>query len=78
MDFIDSIVLLGSMTSLAALPSTSVALVVTRSAALGTNHGVAVAIGVVLGDLEFIALAILGLTIVAETLSHFFMMIKIR
>lgn len=76
MDMIDAIILLGTMVSLAAIPSTSVALVVTRSATLGTRHGVAVAVGVVLGDLVFIALAILGLTVVAELLGHFFMVIK--
>jgi len=46
---------------LAAMPSTSVALVVTRSATLGVGNGFSVAAGIVLGDLVFVMLAILGL-----------------
>jgi len=72
----ESIVLFGVMVLLAAMPSTSVALVVTRSATLGIGNGIAVAAGTVLGDLVFITLAILGLTVVAETMGSLFMMIK--
>jgi len=61
---------------LAAMPSTSVALVVTRSATLGRGNGFAVAAGIVLGDLIFIILAMLGLSVVAETMSGLFMVIK--
>ena len=65
------------MVSLAVIPSTSVALVVTRSATFGVANGLAVSVGIVLGDLIFIAFAIFGLTIVAETLGSFFMIIKV-
>jgi len=64
------------MVVLAALPSTSVALVVTRSATLGVANGFSVAAGIVLGDLVFIMLAILGLSFVAETMGGLFMVIK--
>ncbi|MGD8526451.1 MAG: LysE family translocator [Thioalkalispiraceae bacterium] len=61
---------------LAALPSASVALVVTRSATLGMVNGFAVAAGIVIGDLFFIVLAILGLSVIAETLGNLFVVIK--
>ncbi len=76
MGFNESILLFGIMVVLAAMPSTSVALVVTRSATLGVAHGIAVAAGTVLGDLVFIMLAIFGLTVVAETMGSLFMIIK--
>ena len=77
MTFAESIVLFGIMISLAALPSSSVALVVARSATLGPANGIAVGIGIVLGDLLFVALAIMGLSLVAETLGSFFVVVKI-
>lgn len=76
MNIIETITLFGIMVVLAALPSTSVALVVTRSATLGVANGFSVAAGIVLGDLVFIMLAILGLSFVAETMGGLFMVIK--
>ncbi len=64
------------MVALAAVPSTSVVLVVTRSATLGLGNGIAVTAGIVLGDLVFIVLAILGLSVVAEAMGSLFMVIK--
>ena len=64
------------MATLAIIPSTSVALVVTRSATLGVGNGISVALGIVLGDLIFILLALLGLSVVAETMGGFFLVIK--
>jgi len=64
------------MITLAVIPSASVALVVTRSATLGMSNGVAVAMGIVLGDLVFIFLAILGLSVIAETMGAMFVIIK--
>ena len=46
-----------ALTVLAALPSSSVALVVVRSARYGVGQGVAAAIGITLGDLLLAALA---------------------
>ncbi len=69
--------LLGIMLVLAAIPSASVALVVTRSAMLGFANGVAVAIGIVVGDLLFASLAILGMSFLAETMGSFFVVLKI-
>jgi len=76
MSIIETITLFGIMVVLAAIPSASVALVVTRSATLGVGNGIAVAAGIVLGDLVFIILAILGLSVVAETMGSLFMIIK--
>lgn len=64
------------MVTLAAIPSTSVALVVTRSASSGFLNGAAVAAGIVLGDLMFALLAILGLTTLSEILGIVFLAIK--
>ena len=76
MGIIDSIVLAALMVALAAMPSSSVALVVARSASLGVPNGFAVAAGIVLGDLLFIALALLGLSYVAELMGSFFVILK--
>ena len=76
MSIIETIALFGIMVALAVMPSTSVALVVTRSATLGVGNGIAVAAGIVLGDLVFIMLAILGLSFVAEAMGSLFMVIK--
>lgn len=76
MSIIDSISLFAIMVTLAIIPSTSVALVVTRSATLGVGNGIAVALGIVLGDLVFILLAILGLSVIAETMGGFFLVIR--
>ncbi len=76
MNIIETTTLFGIMVVLAAMPSASVALVVTRSATLGVGNGLAVAAGIVLGDLVFIMLAILGLSVVAETMGGLFIVIK--
>ena len=61
---------------LAAVPSASVALVVTRGAAFGVRSGAAVAAGIVLGDLVFVAFAIYGLHAIAEAMGSFFAVIR--
>ncbi|MEC7118360.1 MAG: LysE family translocator [Pseudomonadota bacterium] len=48
---------------LAALPSISVLTVVSRSASLGLSHGIASIVGVLLGDLIFILVALFGLSL---------------
>lgn len=64
------------MVVLAAIPSASVALVVTRSATLGIQNGILVACGIVLGDLIFAALSILGMGYLAETMGSFFVILR--
>lgn len=77
MGFVEATTLLVMMAALAALPSASVALVLTRAVTLGVASGVAVAAGIVLGDLVFAALAILGLSVVAETMGGLFVLVKV-
>jgi len=68
--------LLTVMLALAAIPSASVALVVTRSATLGFANGAAAALGIVLGDLVFVTLAIFGMSTLAESMGAFFAIVK--
>lgn len=77
MDLATAASLLGVMLVLAAVPSASVALVVTRAATLGLANGISVALGIVLGDLAFVALALLGMSFLAETIGPFFAVLKI-
>ncbi len=76
MTLLDLFTLFLILVVLAAIPSSSVALVVTRSATCGLNHGIAVSIGVVVGDLIFAALALLGLAALSHWLGAFFTIIK--
>ena len=71
-----SITLFLILTGMAALPSSSVALVVARSALSGVRHGFAVAAGIVAGDLIFMAMAILGMAALASQLGALFALIK--
>ena len=76
MNAIEIITLFGIMALLAALPSASVALVIARSGTLGVANGAAVIVGIILGDLLFILLAIFGLSFIAETMGSLFIIIK--
>ena len=76
MTTISIITLLVTMIVLAAIPSASVALVVTRSLTLGIKNGISVACGIVLGDLIFVTLAILGMGVLAETMGSFFVILR--
>lgn len=60
------------MFGLAAMPSASVALVVTRSATLGFRAGVAASAGVVTGDLLFAGMAMGGMVAAADSLGDLF------
>lgn len=64
--------LFGAMVVLAALPSVSVLAVAARSVANGFRHGVYTALGVVLGDLIFIVIAVCGLSVLAEWMGPWF------
>lgn len=61
---------------LALVPSTSVALIVARSSTTGFLNGAAIAAGIVLGDLFFVCLAILGMTALAEIMGGFFLVLR--
>lgn len=66
-----------SMLILAAIPSVSVALVVSLSATRGIRHGAAAAAGIVTGDIVFIIIALLGLGALAQTFAPFFTGVQI-
>ncbi|PTN12500.1 LysE family translocator [Nitrosomonas aestuarii] len=76
MSLFDALVLFIIMITLAAIPSTSVALVVARSATMNLANGVAVSMGIVAGDLIFVMLAILGLTALSGMMGGLFFAIK--
>jgi len=64
------------MLVLATIPSISVLVVISRSSSSGFIHGVFTTIGIVLGDIIFILLAIFGLSVLAETMGSLFVFIK--
>lgn len=72
-----AIVALGSaMMILAAIPSVSVLAVSTRSATYGLVHGIFTSLGIVMGDIVFIILALWGLSFLVETLGDLFVFVK--
>ena len=77
MTLLTALSLLAVMLVLAAVPSASVALVVTRSATLGFANGAAVVAGIVLGDILFVSLAVLGMSFLADTMGSFFIVLKL-
>ncbi|MGM0633646.1 MAG: LysE family translocator [Pseudomonadota bacterium] len=73
---LDALALFAIMITLAAVPSASVALVVTRAATGGFGSGACVAAGIVLADLLFVVLAVLGMTALAEVLGGLFVVLR--
>lgn len=69
--------LAGILWVLALVPGLSVVAVTARTAMLGPAHGVAMTAGIVLGDLLFIALALFGLTALAQLLGGVFVVIRV-
>jgi len=61
---------------LAAVPSVSVLAVSARSASFGFVHGAFTALGVVVGDLCFIVLALFGLALLVEAMGNLFFLVK--
>lgn len=76
MTLISTLALFLLMVALALLPSTSVALVVMRAASAGVAQGLAVAAGIVAGDLVFVVLALAGMTALAEVMGSVFLLIR--
>jgi len=70
------IALFGAMLVLAAMPSSSVVIVGSRSVTSGCIHGVLAVLGIVVGDIIFILIAILGLSLLAETMGDLFVLVK--
>jgi threonine/homoserine/homoserine lactone efflux protein len=76
MTFSSIIALFSAMVVLASIPSVSVLVVCTRSATSGFMHGVFTTLGIVVGDIIFIIIAIWGLSFLAKTMGSFFITIK--
>jgi threonine/homoserine/homoserine lactone efflux protein len=76
MTFSSIVALFSAMVFMASIPSVSVLAVSTRSATFGFIHGVFTTIGVVVGDIIFIAIAILGLSLIAAKMGSLFVFIK--
>ncbi|MBD2259435.1 LysE family translocator [Pseudanabaena sp. FACHB-2040] len=74
--FSSMVALFSALIVLAAIPSVSVLAVSTRAATSGFIHGVFTAMGIVLGDIIFILIAIWGLSFLAETMGSLFALIK--
>ena len=70
------IALFGTMFVLAAIPSSSVLIVISRSATSGFSHGVLAALGIVTGDIIFILIAILGLSLLADSMGDMFVLVR--
>ncbi len=68
--------LFGALALLAALPSVSVLAVTAKSASSGFIYGAFTALGIVVGDLIFILLAVFGLALLVETLGSLFFLIN--
>ncbi len=76
MTFSSVAALFGAMVVLAFIPSVSVLTVSARSAASGFIHGAFTTIGILTGDIVFILVAVLGLTILAETMGGLLFLVK--
>ncbi|HEY9710372.1 MAG TPA: LysE family translocator [Oculatellaceae cyanobacterium] len=76
MTFSTIVALFSAMVVLASIPSVSVLAVSTRSATSGFIHGVFTTLGIVVGDIIFIIIAIWGLSLLAETMGSLFVLIK--
>lgn len=60
--------LFAAMAALACLPSTSTLVVVVKSTSLGFRHGALTAVGIVLGDLIYVLVAVFGLVLLVASL----------
>ncbi len=76
MSLADALTLTAIIIVLAAVPSASTVLVVTRSAAAGLSNGIAVAAGIVSGDLVFALLALAGMTALTDVLQNLFVVLR--
>lgn len=76
MTLISILGLAAAMFLLAVTPGPGVFATVSKALSSGFNHAVPVVIGIIVGDLIFLLLAIYGLSKIAETFSDLFMLIK--
>ena len=70
------VTLFGIMVVGAVIPGVSVLTVSARSAAFGFVHGLLATVGIMVGDIIFIVLAIFGLSLLADTMGSLFVLVK--
>lgn len=70
MTFTNTTALFLALAFMAALPSVSVLAVSARAAAFGFGHGALTALGIVVGDLVFILLALFGLAVLVASMGE--------
>ena len=68
--------LFGTMLVLALIPSISAMTVAVRSASCGLSHGLITSLGIVVGDIVFIVIAINGLALLADLLGGQFNLVR--
>ena len=76
MTFSSAVALFGAMFFLALVPGPSVVAVVARAISSGFVHGLVTTLGIVVGDILFIVLAIFGLSAIPEALDSLFVLVK--
>lgn len=76
MTFASIAALSGVMVVGAMIPGVSVLAVSARSAAFGFAHGIFTSLGIVVGDIVFILVAIYGLSVLADLMGNHFVLIK--
>jgi threonine/homoserine/homoserine lactone efflux protein len=68
--------LFGTMFVLSAVPGPSIVAVAGRSLASGLSHGLVTILGIVFGNVVFILLAVLGMSSLAHSMGHWFVVIN--
>lgn len=74
--FETTLAMFGAMLLMAALPSVSVLTVTARTVAAGFSHGVVATLGIVVGDMVYILVAIFGLALLADVMGQLFVLIR--
>lgn len=77
MDFYTALALLGAMIIFAASPGPGTFAIVSRALASGMSHSSVMVIGVILGDIIYLLMAIYGLQIVAQMMGGLFIIVKL-
>ena len=76
MDIYSAIAFIGAMFLLAITPGPGLFAVVSRALASGFTHASVVVVGLIVGDIIYLLLAIYGLSAIAQVLGEFFVIIK--
>ena len=76
MTLLNSLALMGAIFLLAITPGPGLFAIISRSLANGFSHAAVMVIGLILGDIIYILMAIYGLSAVASMMGEFFIIIK--